>query len=280
MRFITIKTRVTIYFTLMMVLVVALVLVFMLIVGQRVLTNNAEATLLDVVHDNIDDVEYKDGYLDLDELNLYRHNVYILVYDDAQQLIGGAGLRHFDGDDEFFNGETRDVVIDGENYLVYDLYVQNPGGNVWLRGITSTDNSFSAVRIIVILSLVLFPVLVLLTAVVGWLIARRAFLPVRQITDTVDASPTAPTSPPASASSAGATRYTASPPPSTGCSTGWSTPSTPKSASPPTPRTSCARPSPSSSPSANTRGRTPRPSRTIRSPWRSWSGSRARCPPS
>ena len=42
-------------------------------------------------------------------------------------------------------------------------------------------------RIIVILSLVLFPVLVLLTAVVGWLIARRAFLPVRQITDTVDA---------------------------------------------------------------------------------------------
>ena len=187
MRFITIKTRVTIYFTLMMVLVVALVLVFMLIVGQRVLTNNAEATLLDVVHDNIDDVEYKDGYLDLDELNLYRHNVYILVYDDAQQLIGGAGLRHFDGDDEFFNGETRDVVIDGENYLVYDLYVQNPGGNVWLRGITSTDNSFSAVRIIVILSLVLFPVLVLLTAGVGWLIARRAFLPVRQITDTVDA---------------------------------------------------------------------------------------------
>lgn len=187
MRFITIKTRVTIYFTLMMVLVVALVLVFMLIVGNRVLTNNAEATLLDVVHDNIDDVEYENGYLDLDELNLYRHNVYVLVYDDNKQLIGGAGLRHFDGDEEFLNGQTRDITIDGEGYLVYDLYVQNPGGNVWLRGITSTDNSFSAVRVIVILSLVLFPVLVLLTAIVGWLIARRAFKPVRQITDTVDA---------------------------------------------------------------------------------------------
>lgn len=187
MRFITIKTRVTIYFTLMMVLVVALVLIFMLIVGNRVLTNNAETTLLDVVHDNIDDVEYKNGYLDLDELSLYRHNVYILVYDEAKELIGGAGLRHFEGDGEFLNGQTRDVVIDREKYLVYDLYVQNPGGNVWLRGITSTDNSFSAVRVIVILSLVLFPVLVLLTAVVGWLIARRAFLPVRQITDTVDA---------------------------------------------------------------------------------------------
>ena len=85
MRFITIKTRVTIYFTLMMVLVVALVLIFMLIVGNRVLTNNAETTLLDVVHDNIDDVEYKNGYLDLDELSLYRHNVYILVYDEGRE---------------------------------------------------------------------------------------------------------------------------------------------------------------------------------------------------
>lgn len=150
----------------MMILVVALVLIFMLIVGNRVLTNNAEATLLDVVHDNIDDVEYKGGYLDLDELNLYRHNVYILVYDEQEQLIGGAGLRHFDGDEEFMNGQTRDVTIDGEKYLS-TTSTSRTGGNVWLRGITSTDNSFSAVRVIVILSLVLFPVLVLLTAVVA-----------------------------------------------------------------------------------------------------------------
>ena len=164
----------------------ALVLIFMLIVGNRVLTNNAEATLLDVVHDNIDDVEYEGGYLDLDELNLYRHNVYILVYDEQEQLIGGAGLRHFDGDEEFMNGQTRDVTIDGEKYLVYDLYVQNPGGNVWLRGITSTDNSFSAVRVIVILSLVLFPVLVLLTAVVLFAtgIAGSSVAALKDLTDT------------------------------------------------------------------------------------------------
>ena len=48
-------------------------------------------------------------------------------------------------------------------------------------------NDFSASRVITILALILLPVLVLITAVVGWLIARRAFLPVRQITDTVDA---------------------------------------------------------------------------------------------
>ena len=64
------------------------------------------------------------------------------------------------------NGQTRDVTIDGEKYLS-TTSTSRTGGNVWLRGITSTDNSFSAVRVIVILSLVLFPVLVLLTAVVA-----------------------------------------------------------------------------------------------------------------
>ncbi len=187
MRFISIKARVTIYFTLMMVLVVALVLIFMLIVGNNVLDNNAEETLLDVVHDNIDDVRYIDGIFDLDELNLYRHNVYILAYNSDLQLIGGAGLRHFEGDDQFENGVTREVSIDNEDYLVYDLYVQHSQGDVWLRGLTSTENSSSAVRVIVILSLILFPILVVLTAVGGWLIARRAFKPVRQITETVNA---------------------------------------------------------------------------------------------
>ena len=50
-------------------------------------------------------------------------------------------------------------------------------GGVWLRGVTSADNDFSAARVITILALILLPVLVLITAVVGWLIARRAFCP-------------------------------------------------------------------------------------------------------
>lgn len=187
MKSLAIKTRVTLYYTLMMVLVVALVLVFMVIVGRSVIANNAEATLLDVVHDNIDDVEYKNGFLDLDELNLYRHNVYILVYDDSGQLIGGTGLRQFEGSEEFRNGETREISVNGDEYLVYDLYVRHPEGNVWLRGITSTENSSSAVRVILILSLILFPVLVVLTAVGGYFIARHALKPVTTITETANA---------------------------------------------------------------------------------------------
>ena len=80
MRFISIKARVTIYFTLMMLLVVCLVMGTILIAGRGVMSDSAEGTLLDAVHDEIDDVEYDDGYLELDDLDFYRHNVYIQVY--------------------------------------------------------------------------------------------------------------------------------------------------------------------------------------------------------
>lgn len=187
MRFLTIKTRVTIYFTLMMLLIVGLVIGVILIAGRGVISDTAEGTLLDVVHDEIDDVEFDDGYLDLDELDFYRHNVYVQAYDASGLLLGGAGPSDFDGAAEFHNGEIRSVSVDNQPWLVYDLYLADNNGGVWLRGITSADNNFSAARVITILALIILPVLVVITAVIGWLIARHAFKPVRQITDTVDA---------------------------------------------------------------------------------------------
>ena len=187
MRFLSIKTRVTIYFTLMMLLIVGLVLGTILIAGRGVISGSAEGTLIDAVHDEIDDIEYKDGYLDLDELDFHRHNVYIQVYGADGALIGGAGTSVFAGSDSFRNGEIRPVTMDGEEYFVYDLFVPDDYGGVWLRGVTAADNNFSAARVITILALILLPVLVVITAVIGWFIARHAFKPVRQITDTVDA---------------------------------------------------------------------------------------------
>lgn len=187
MSFLSIKTRVTIYFTLMMILIVALVIGVILIAGRGVISDTAEGTLLDVVHDEMDDVEFDDGYLDLDGLDFYRHNVYVQVYDGYGDFLAGAGERDFDGAGEFRNGEIRSVTVTGEPYLVYDLQIQTEEGTAWLRGITSADNNFSAARVITILALIILPALVVITAVVGWFIARHAFKPVRQITDTVDA---------------------------------------------------------------------------------------------
>ncbi|MEG1633440.1 MAG: HAMP domain-containing sensor histidine kinase [Oscillospiraceae bacterium] len=186
MRFISIKTRVTVWFTFMMVVIVTLVLTFMLVVSGSVVTNDAEGRLVSSVQENASEVDYDNGMLDMNEFNLYHHSVYTLIYDGDGGLISGAGLKPFDGDDRFENAVTRKVEIEGEKYLVYDLYVTNPDGDLWLRGMISTENSSSAIHTLVILSVIIFPVLVVIAAVGGWLIAKSAFKPVRRISDTVD----------------------------------------------------------------------------------------------
>lgn len=176
----------TLWFTFVMIIIVALVLVFMLVVGGNMVINNAEKQLISVVQENSGEVDYDKGVLDLDEFKFYDTGVYTLLYDTKGALIGGAGYLPFDGEESFENAVTRRVDIEGTEHLIYDLYVQNPDGDLWLRGIRSTEENSTVVRTIIILSLVLFPMLVLIAALGGWLIARHSFKPVSRIMDTVN----------------------------------------------------------------------------------------------
>lgn len=187
MRFISIKVRVTAWFTFMMLIIVACVLTFMLVVSHSVVKNDAERRLIQTLQESSDELDYDNGTLNLDEINFYRSGVYTLIYDEQQNLIAGAGRMAFSGDDQFQNAVTRTVEIEGSEYLVYDLFVRNSDGNVWLRGLISTENTSSAIHTLVVISLFVFPVLLLIAAVGGWFIAKSAFRPVRRITDTAEA---------------------------------------------------------------------------------------------
>lgn len=187
MRYISIRTRITLWFTLMMALIVALAVVLMAVTSGSLVANDAEKQLIRVVQANADDVDYDGGVLDTGLVDFYWGGVYTQIYNTDGTLIAGAGYKDFAGSTEFRNGETRKVTVDGEDFLVYDLYVPNPEGDVWARGIISTQTTSSVFHTLVTLAIVLFPALLVLAAVGGWLIAGQAFRPVRQITDTVDA---------------------------------------------------------------------------------------------
>lgn len=176
----------TLWYTFIMAIIVALVLVFMLVVGGNMVLNSSEKQLIHVVQENSDEIDYSRGVLELDEFDFYDTGVYTLIYDEDKQLIAGAGYLPFEGEDLFENAVTRTVNIDGTDHLIYDLHVKNPNGNIWLRGIRSTEENSTVVRTIVILSLVLFPVLVVIAALGGWLIANRSLKPITQIINTVN----------------------------------------------------------------------------------------------
>lgn len=187
MRYVSIKLRVTLWFTFLMAVIVTLVLVFMLVVSRVGVSHDAEYALLKVLDDNSDEFDFDHGILDLDSFDFTKHDVFVSLYNEDGGLVAGYDRFEFEGGDEFRSGVTRQVICEGRDYLARDEYVTTTNGNYWLRGLTLTTNNYSSVRTITIISVILFPVLLVIAAAGGWLIASQAFKPVKRITDTVEA---------------------------------------------------------------------------------------------
>ena len=76
MRNISIKWRMTLWFSLLMIAITALMLVFVMLMNRNTVTRPPEAELLYMVGRNADDVEFDHGDWDFSDVEQYAHGVY------------------------------------------------------------------------------------------------------------------------------------------------------------------------------------------------------------
>ena len=83
-------------------------------------------------------------------------------------------------------GNVRRIDTDGVDFFVLDMSfpVENYG-TLQMRGIVSITDAESSFRFIMQLALILFPLLIVFSAIAGYLMSRRALSPVEKITQTV-----------------------------------------------------------------------------------------------
>ncbi len=129
-----------------MVLLAGVFFAFITVVSNSTAVRDARKTLQRVVEDNVKEVEYDDGKLDIDDdFRYYRDNIYSAVFDEHGTLIIGRAP-----DDEllqqaFEDGNIREVTTLNGRYYVYDrllTFRRNP--SVWVRGITSSGGVISS----------------------------------------------------------------------------------------------------------------------------------------
>lgn len=190
MKNMSIKSRVTLWYTALMMVIVTLTLALLLAVSEYVFETQTQMTLIRAVENNVDEIEYEFGYLDIEnDFYFFYDGVYSVVYDKNYTVVDGSYPDGFDIEVEFENMKTRRVVCHGEQYYVYDrlLTAQEYGydDDVWVRGVIMLDRTDSIVAKIVQASFVLLPLLVIISVAVGMLIAKKAFEPVMKMTDTV-----------------------------------------------------------------------------------------------
>lgn len=182
MRNISIKWRMTLWFSLLMIAITALMLVFVMLMNRNTVTRPPEAELLYMVDRNADDVEFDHGDWDFSDVEQYAHGVYTEIFDeDGQRLFGTAPAEVSDGAPKEKNALHTVVGSSGGTYLVYDCWLEIGGSGLWVRGTIDSAARGSVMEVIVPLAWSVLPALVVLSVGGGWLISSSSFKPMEKV---------------------------------------------------------------------------------------------------
>lgn len=190
MKGLSVKVKITIWYTLLMILMAALLLVFLVLVSGSVTTQTSMDQLDQTVRGNLRQVgAAEDGSLALGEdFRFYDNGVYTLIYSQSESLLAGQVPVAFTVSEPFQNGLTRPVQVGSTRYYVLDFWVPlGWEGGVWVRGILEAPENPQLLTNLMLIALIVMPLLIVLAALGGYLIARRAFRPLDQITSTAAA---------------------------------------------------------------------------------------------
>lgn len=184
MRAISIRLKVTIWYTLLVTLLAALAILTVAVLRYKVSVDYYRQTLENTASLSLDDIYYDDGDIVIDRNLDEMANVRVAIYDMSGNLI--YGKTRFEA--EFDAAEIRRITDrTGIRWYVKDAFVAPEGGEpVWLRLYIASDASDAVNVQGMQLILVLAPVIVLLAAAGGWLITKAAFRPVVHIARTTE----------------------------------------------------------------------------------------------
>ena len=179
----SVKLRLTLWITLLMFLLTALVLVCMVAVSRDVVTENAYDQLTSVVQSNISGISKENGSLTFAEgFSFTQNGVYTTVYSDAGALLAGQLPLGFPEGVAFENGISRPV--EGENGDFYVLDLRLPFSwedGVWVRGIIAAPDVADVLDDLTGIALLLLPLMVVISGVGAYLLARSTFRPIDRI---------------------------------------------------------------------------------------------------
>ncbi|MBR3994872.1 MAG: HAMP domain-containing histidine kinase [Clostridia bacterium] len=183
----SIKTRITIWYTSLMFV---LVLVVLSLVGglsyQLSIDSVEKDVILQVTQVRERLSKRQPGAFEIVESKEEFKNVSIYEM-DGKYLVGQYNYDVVNI--PFEEGIPRRESIDGKDYIVYDTRTPGPPGmrgGFWIRGVESINSTMLLGRSAIIIMLILIPLILLLTALGGYYITKKAFNPVNNIVKTAN----------------------------------------------------------------------------------------------
>lgn len=154
--------------------------------GNEILTS-AQMHLRERVQESADEIELEDGEFEIDsDFYSLDNNVYLALYDTGGDFLYGKVPPGLEQAPQFEDGKIQTVKSGTEQWYVYDVqYEMENGQEFYIRGVVSVTETQKEFLIAVRFAVILLPLTVILTVLIGYRLIRRTLLPVRQMTETV-----------------------------------------------------------------------------------------------
>ncbi len=207
MKKMSVRTKITLWFAVALLLVVFLSYAVVLYSSNQVIQKTIRDYLITTVESNIDEIEYfesiddtllndvdyfipyNDGYLEVDDDFLDEVNeVYTtLYYLDGTFVYGENPIPEESSEIKFVDSEIQTITVDGTIYYLFDRKLTGEGlEGLWLRGVVSEKQGNVQMETITRASLIVMPVFVIIAIVGGYIFASRTLRPIKDITEAAE----------------------------------------------------------------------------------------------
>lgn len=183
----SIKARVTLWYTFFMILVFGITAVYLVSSSQRMSCRQMRERLVDTVTDAVSQVRFRYGELDAEELDFYKNGVSVFLYDTQGRLLAPKVTRGIQVDSLLEDQTIKTASSGRERWMIYDVYSEEEDAGFWVRGMISMTEYGQALGNLPILFGSALPLLAVLAALGGFRITRQAFRPVTQMAETARA---------------------------------------------------------------------------------------------
>ena len=190
MKKLSIKARVTLWYSFLMAALTVAVMYIIFIAGGQQISESVRLQLQSAVSEAIEDIEYEGpGWINTSDVSYYDDGVYVLVYDADGYYIQGQLPSKVQAEQtpNFYDGNIQEFSVGQSSYLSLDAWRSFPDGSgVWVRGIVSQTYADSGLKIVVNIALIALPLFIVLIIIGGYIITKRAFRPVQKIRKTAE----------------------------------------------------------------------------------------------
>ena len=183
----SLKLKLTAMYSFFMVLMTCLCLAVLFSLSGNEILTSAQMQLRERVQESADEIELEDGEFEIDsDFYSLDNNVYLALYDTGGNFLYGKVPPGLEQAPQFEDGKIQTVKSGTEQWYVYDVqYEMENGQEFYIRGVVSVTETQKEFLIAVRFAVILLPLTVILTALIGYRLIRRTLLPVRQMTETV-----------------------------------------------------------------------------------------------